>query len=106
MLWLLTASTRGLSRVLTIRQCRQGYKVGPLFADSEKIALALFTELCALTPNGSEVSLDTLQANEVAVGVAERAGLSPIFETARMYKGSPPYMQIARIFGVTSLELG
>ncbi len=33
-------------------------------------------------------------------------GLSPVFETARMYTGPAPAIALDRIFGVTSFELG
>jgi len=90
----------------TIRECQQGYKIGPLFADSEAIAQALFGSLCAFMPRGSKVSLDTPLANKSAVKIAECARLAPAFETARMYRGPIPNMQIKRIFGITSFELG
>jgi len=33
-------------------------------------------------------------------------GLAPVFEAARMYLGVPPPVDIAKVFGVTSFELG
>jgi hypothetical protein len=36
----------------------------------------------------------------------ERFGMSPVFETARMYTANPPSEPVARIFGVTTFELG
>ena len=38
--------------------------------------------------------------------IAERHGLKPVFETARMYTGAAPAIDLARIYGVTSFELG
>jgi hypothetical protein len=38
--------------------------------------------------------------------LAKRRGLSPVFETARMYRGAPPTLPLDRIFGTTTLELG
>jgi hypothetical protein len=35
-----------------------------------------------------------------------RAGLEPVFETARMYAGAPPAIPVDRVYGVTSFELG
>jgi hypothetical protein len=32
--------------------------------------------------------------------------MSPVFETARMYKGAAPKLPLERIFGITSFELG
>lgn len=88
-----------------IRACRSGYKVGPLFAENAETAAALFAALCATAP-GEEVALDTPQDNRAAVALAERAGLAPIFETARMYRGSAPSLPIDRTFGITTFELG
>jgi hypothetical protein len=38
--------------------------------------------------------------------MAEQAGLDAVFETARMYKGKPPSLPLAQIFGITTFELG
>ncbi|MEQ9607120.1 MAG: GNAT family N-acetyltransferase [Kiloniellaceae bacterium] len=88
-----------------IRACRSGCKVGPLFADDAGTAAALFAALCATAP-GKEVALDTPQDNSAAVTLAESAGLAPVFETARMYRGSAPDLPVRRTFGITTFELG
>lgn len=90
----------------TIRTCRTGYKIGPLFADDVEIAEALFAALVDKVPPDAEVSLDTPENNDAAVAMAVRAGLSPVFETARMYRGADPQLPVQRIFGVTTFELG
>jgi len=89
-----------------IRTCVSGYKIGPLFAETEDIAQALARELCAATDRGAEVSLDTPEDNPAAVQLAQSLGLSPAFETARMYKGTAPVIPISGIYGITSFELG
>ena len=33
-------------------------------------------------------------------------GLTPVFETARMYRGPAPALPLERIFGITTFELG
>jgi ribosomal protein S18 acetylase RimI-like enzyme len=88
-----------------IRECRQGCKIGPLFADDETIADEIFR---ALVPHGKggAVYLDTPQTNPAAVALAERHGLAPVFETARMYQGKALNLPIDRIFGITTFELG
>ena len=88
-----------------IRECRKGFKIAPLFADDEQVAEALFTALAGAA-DGAAVYLDTPQTNRAAVALAERHGLTPVFETARMYKGRAPELPIERIFGITSFELG
>ncbi|GAB4363857.1 MAG: GNAT family N-acetyltransferase [Kiloniellaceae bacterium] len=88
-----------------IRQCRSGRKVGPLFAEDAGTAAALFAALCATAP-GEEIALDTPQDNEAAVALAEAAGLQPVLETARMYRGMALELPLARTFGITTFELG
>ncbi|MFZ2101011.1 MAG: GNAT family N-acetyltransferase [Oricola sp.] len=90
----------------TIRSCRTGYKIGPLFADTHDIAEALFSALAATAPSDAEISLDTPEDNHAAVAMAHRAGLVPAFETARMYRGTDPDLPLDRIFGITTFELG
>jgi hypothetical protein len=54
----------------------------------------------------NEIFLDVPEPNAAAVRLAEQLGLSPVFETARMSRGAAPEMDLSRIFGVTSFELG
>jgi GNAT superfamily N-acetyltransferase len=88
-----------------IRACRQGYKVGPLFAETPDIARRLFAALAAKA-GGAEIYLDVPEPNREAVRLAETFGMAPVFETARMYRGPAPALPIERIFGITSFELG
>ena len=90
----------------TIRKCRTGYKIGPLFADDTAIAESLLGAVCADVPSGSEISLDVPLPNQNAVQLAERIGLKPSFETARMYRGDIPDLPLERMFGITTFELG
>lgn len=89
-----------------VRACRTGYKIGPLFADWPDLAERLFLALKARVPEGAQLFLDTPEANPDAVALAKAQGMSLVFETARMYLGSPPALPLNRIFGVTSFELG
>ncbi|MGA7974203.1 MAG: GNAT family N-acetyltransferase, partial [Pseudolabrys sp.] len=41
-----------------------------------------------------------------ALALAEAHGLSPVFETARMYTGAIRELALERVFGVTTFELG
>ncbi|NPT41506.1 GNAT family N-acetyltransferase [Paraburkholderia sp. 1N] len=88
-----------------LRRCRAGCKIGPLFADSEEIADDLFDALAARMP-GEVIVLDAPETHPAAVALAERHGMTSVFETARMYTQEPPAIQIERVFGVTSFELG
>ena len=89
-----------------IRAARAGHKIGPLFADDRDAADALFRGLVASLPSGAAFYLDVPEVNRGAVDLAERYGMTVVFETARMYRGSAPALPLERIFGVTSFELG
>ena len=88
-----------------IRQCGAGCKIGPLFADNAPAAEALFVSLAGWA-NGQEVFLDIPLPNAAAQSLVKKYGLSPVFETARMYTGPIPPIELERVFGVTSFELG
>jgi len=89
-----------------IRPCREGFKIGPLFADSYDIAEKLFAGLTARAPAGTPVFLDVPAINPAAVGLAERRGMTPVFETGRMYSRQAPAVPMEKVFGITSFELG
>jgi GNAT superfamily N-acetyltransferase len=88
-----------------LRKCRQGRKIGPLFADDELTGEELFTALLSRCPD-EMVSIDVPENNAAAIAMAERHGMVSTFETARMYTNAPPAIPIARVFGITSFELG
>jgi GNAT superfamily N-acetyltransferase len=88
-----------------IRPCRQGWKIGPLVADDRAAAEAVLASLLAAM-GGGEISLDVPSVNPEAVALAQNLGLSPVFETARMYTGAIPPLRTERVFGVTTFELG
>src|SRR5205085_4576607 len=89
-----------------IRRCRSGWKIGPLFAESEAIAEALFLALCSRAGGDEPVYLDLPEPNAAAVALARRHGMHMVFETARMVTGVPPDMPPPGLYGVTSFELG
>lgn len=88
-----------------LRVCREGRKIGPLFADDEESAAQLFDALLRACP-GEPVMFDVPQSNAAAIALAERHGMHSSFETARMYTQAPPAIPMARVFGITSFELG
>jgi GNAT superfamily N-acetyltransferase len=88
------------------RACREGFKVGPLFADDRATAEALFSGLAGELPQGAPLFLDVPQAHGEAVALAEARGMEPVFETVRMYTKGEPDRPLGKVFGVTSLELG
>ena len=88
-----------------VRPCREGYRIGPLFADTPDIAERILAALIGRL-YGAPVFLDVPEPNAEAVALARRHGLEPVFETARMYRGPAPALPLDRIFGITTFELG
>ena len=88
-----------------LRVCKDAFKVGPLFADSPDIAATIFSALKA-NAAGNTIFLDTPEPNTAAVALAKSHGMTPAFETSRIYRGPAPNLPLDRIFGVTSFELG
>lgn len=89
----------------TIRKVVSGFKIGPLFADNEIIAEALYKS-CLNAAVGELVYLDIPIINEGAVRLVKKYNAKYVFECARMYYGKPPQVDINKIFGITTFELG
>lgn len=88
-----------------LRPCAKGFKIGPLFADDQATGERLLDGLMATVP-GQGVYLDVPDPNASA-GLAARArGMTPVFETARMYAGQRPFLALDKVWGITSFELG
>lgn len=89
-----------------IRKCREGYKIGPLFADNENLAEKLFQAGSSYVQRGVPIFLDTPEVNVAAVALAKHHNMKMVFETARMYTKEQPSLPLNKIFGVTTFELG
>ncbi len=89
-----------------IRKCREGYKIGPLFADTPELAESLFTALRNRIEGPAAFYFDVPETNSAAISIAEKYKMKPVFETARMYTISTPDIPLQKLFGVTSFELG
>lgn len=89
----------------TIRQAGTGWKVGPLFASSAGTADELLDSLIAMS-GADTIFIDIPEPNVAAIELARSRGLTPAFETARMYLGAAPELPLGEIFGITTLELG
>lgn len=94
-----------LSGYGVIRPCCEGYKIGPLLADNAILAERLFMQLQS-TAAGKLVFLDVPAVNAGGIALAEAQRMTPVFQTARMYKNGMLHLPVANIFGVTSFELG
>jgi RimJ/RimL family protein N-acetyltransferase len=88
-----------------MRPCRQGFKIGPLYAATPDIAAALAGALSRHAA-GQQVAIDVPEPHAEAVALARAMGLSPAFETARMYTGPEPAIDRAGLYGITTFELG
>ncbi|MBI1389975.1 MAG: GNAT family N-acetyltransferase [bacterium] len=88
-----------------IRSCYSGFKIGPLYATSDEGAEELLRGLLQHA-KGEPFYLDTPEVNASAVALAERLGMTMVFETARMYTKEDPAVSIGEVFGVTTFELG
>jgi hypothetical protein len=88
-----------------IRPCRSGHKIGPLVADDRAGAEAVLAGLVA-GAGGGELFLDVVEPNPEAVALATACGLTPVFETARMYTGPIRPVALSRVFAITTFEIG
>jgi len=94
-----------LSGYGVVRRCREGCKIGPLFADDARAAEALYAHLAGFAAGGP-LYLDVPENNPAAIGFVRQHRMSEVFGCARMYLGPPPALAHERIFGVTTFELG
>ena len=101
----------GLSGYAVARPCREGYKIGALFADNARDAEALFTEISSRIPDGTTIFLDIPDEtkNAEAKTLVDNHQMQAVFATARMYragKGQVDNIPYDKWFGVTTFELG
>jgi GNAT superfamily N-acetyltransferase len=94
-----------LAGYVLARPCRRGYKLGPLFCDSPRIAEALLNAVRRKI-GSAPVYLDIPEPNSAGLALARKYGMTPVFETARMYTRPAPALPLERIFGITTFELG
>jgi GNAT superfamily N-acetyltransferase len=87
-----------------VRRATACDRVGPLFAAGTDVARELLLGLAE--GRNAAVGIDVPLPNEAAVEMVEQLGMTPSFETARIYRGDDPGIPLNRIFGITSLELG
>jgi hypothetical protein len=88
-----------------LRPARDAARIGPLYAASPEVADTLLAGLTA-GAESEPVVIDVPGANLAAVAAVESFGLKPQWETARMYTGPVPDVDLPGIYAVTTLELG
>ncbi|KAF7785910.1 hypothetical protein PRUB_a0314 [Pseudoalteromonas rubra] len=89
-----------------IRQCREGYKIAPLFAKNASQAEAIMGALSSKITDESAVFLDVPVCNSEALTLVEKLNMTAVFDTARMYTKEAPSIGVEETFGVTSFEIG
>lgn len=82
------------------RQCRDGHKIGPIFAASTDHAVAILSQF------GGYVQIDVPASQTEWLEHLAGLGFKPGFTTRRMYRGPAPDVALSTVFGVTTLELG
>jgi GNAT superfamily N-acetyltransferase len=87
------------------RQCHDGWKIGPLFADRPTDAEQLL-RACAAEAGGDVLQIDVPEPQREFADRLQALGFSQGFTTARMYRGPRPDVRMDRVFGITTLELG
>ncbi len=87
------------------RPCHEGWKIGPLFADTPKDAVLLL-RACAAEAGGEVLQIDLPEMQQDFADRLRKLGFSQGFTTARMYRGAKPDVRMDRVFGITTLELG
>jgi GNAT superfamily N-acetyltransferase len=95
-----------LNGYTVVRKCREGWKIGPLAADDIAIARHLYVAASAHATAGESLFLDVPELNSTAQELVCEFKLAPVFETARMYTGPDPAIDLSKLFGVTTFELG
>ena len=88
-----------------IRKCHEGFKIGPLFAESAAIAEAIF-EALVTKANNPPFYMDMPKANKNSEDWVLKYNLQPVFSTVSMYRNGMPDISVENIYGITTLELG
>lgn len=94
-----------LTGFCTLRQCRDGTKLGPFYAPDAGCATRLLGHAAAMATG--PVIIDVPETAGGLTRLCTARGMQAGFVTARMYRGTPPQPTAdTSFFAVTSLELG
>lgn len=82
----------------------EGWRVGPLLADTPALAERLLLALMDRHPG--VVLIDAPAANPQADPLLQQLGFAVVGETLRMFRGTPPSVPLSDVYGLACLELG
>ncbi len=94
---------RGLGSIRPGR--KDGYRIGPLFANDAQSAENLLFALTQHTGD-SNVYMDVPHINPDGMALVQRYNLQKVFTCGRMILGPPPALPWQQIYSVASFELG
>eukprot|EP00904_Undaria_pinnatifida_P010888 jgi/Undpi1/692/HiC_scaffold_10.g04156.m1 len=89
-----------------LRPSDEGARIGPLFANSTKVADLLMRGLAESTSPTTSIAIDIPEPNDDAIRLIEHLGFSKAVAFARMYKGPAPKLPLERVYAVSLVELG
>ncbi|MFM7084673.1 MAG: GNAT family N-acetyltransferase [Hyphomicrobium sp.] len=87
------------------RPCRVGFKIGPLFAETDACAKKILLTLLDFI-KGEQVQMDIPEGNTSSIRFVFELGLKETFGCMRLYYRQAPKIQLQHIYAVTSLEFG
>ena len=93
-----------IAGLVTCRACLQGFKIGPLVADTLEDAKTLL-HASAEGAKSSGLIVDVPVSGKALTAYCQSLGMIPSFNTARMYKGAPP-VSGQSVFSISTMELG
>ena len=82
----------------------EGWRIGPLMADTPKLLKILLKKLIDSHPG--LIIVDSPGLNNSASEVFKELGFQSESETFRMYRGSLPPVSMNDVYGLACLELG
>ncbi len=82
----------------------EGWRIGPLLADSPALAHLLLSSLLKQHPG--VVLLDSPGLNPYVGSLLSKLGFKQLSQTLRMYRGAQPPISMEDVYGLACLELG
>ena len=88
-----------------MRRCREGWRLGPVFARDYDSAEGLMRHLAVKTI-AEDVYMDVPESNTQAIRLAFSMGMTPMDARLRLYRGARDLEPLSRIYGLTTLDIG